>query len=52
MPRVKIFAHDGTPMEMHPRPVDVESKRPMGESYTGNDVQLDTAVTELLRQLR
>ncbi len=52
MPRVKIFAHDGTPMEMHPRPVDVEAKRPMGESYTGRDVQLDTAVAELLKEIK
>jgi tricorn protease len=51
MPSVKIFASDGTPMEMHPRPVDVPVKRPVGESFTGNDVQLDTAVSELLKQL-
>src|SRR5581483_2463760 len=51
MPSVKIFASDGSPMEMHPRPVDVPVTRPMGESYTGKDVQLDTAVTELLKQI-
>ena len=51
MPSTKIFASDGTPMEMHPRPVDVPVKRPVGESYTGKDVQLDTAVAELLKQL-
>jgi Tol biopolymer transport system component len=51
MPATKIFASDGTPMEMHPRPVDVPITRPVGESYTGKDVQLDTAVAELLRQL-
>ena len=51
MPGVKIFASDGTPMEMHPRPVDVAVTRPVGESYTGKDVQLDTAVAELLKQL-
>jgi tricorn protease len=51
MPGVKIFASDGTPMEMHPRPVDVPVTRPMGESYTGKDVQLDTAIAELLKQL-
>ena len=38
-------------MEMHPRPVDVPVTRPVGESYSGNDVQLDTAVAELLKQL-
>jgi tricorn protease len=51
MPGVKIFAHDGTPMEMHPRPVDVPVTRPMGESYSGKDSQLDAAVAELLKQI-
>ncbi len=51
MPGTKIFASDGTPMEMHPRPVDVPVKRPVGESYTGKDSQLDTAVAELLKQI-
>ena len=51
MPGTKIFASDGTPMEMHPRPVDVPVTRPMGESYTGKDVQLDAAVAELLKQI-
>ena len=51
MPSTKIFAADGTPMEMHPRPVDVPVTRPVGESYTGSDIQLDTAVAELLKQL-
>ncbi len=39
-------------MEMNPRPVDVAVTRPIGESYTGRDVQLDTAVRELLTQLK
>jgi C-terminal processing protease CtpA/Prc len=51
MPSTKIFAADGTPMEMHPRPVDVPVTRPVGESYSGSDVQLDTAVAELLKQI-
>ena len=51
MPSTKIFAADGTPMEMHPRPVDVPVTRPVGESYSGSDVQLDAAVAELLKQL-
>jgi tricorn protease len=42
---------DGQVMEMNPRPVDVPVTRPMGESYTTRDVQLDTAVKELLGQL-
>ncbi|OGX84731.1 peptidase S41 [Hymenobacter glacialis] len=45
-------ARDGKVMEMNPRPVDVAVTRPMGESYTGRDVQLDTAVKELLGQLK
>jgi C-terminal processing protease CtpA/Prc len=51
MPGYKILASDGTPMEMHPRTVDVAVTRPVGESYTGKDVQLDTAVAELLKQI-
>ncbi|HEX7797956.1 MAG TPA: S41 family peptidase, partial [Vicinamibacterales bacterium] len=51
MPSEKIFASDGTPMEMHPRPVDVQVVRPMGESYSGKDSQLDAAVAELLKEL-
>jgi C-terminal processing protease CtpA/Prc len=51
MPATKILGSDGTPMEMHPRPVDVAVTRPVGESYSGKDVQLDTAVSELLKQL-
>src|SRR6185295_2106969 len=51
MPGTKIFASDGTPMEMHPRQVDVAVTRPVGESYTGKDIQLDTAVAELLKQI-
>jgi len=51
MPQTKIFASDGTPMEMHPRPVDVAVTRPVGESYSGKDSQLDAAVAELLKQI-
>ena len=51
MPGTKILANDGTPMEMHPRPVDVAVKRPVGESYSGKDSQLDAAVAELLKQI-
>jgi tricorn protease len=51
LPASKIFASDGTPMEMHPRPVDVPVTRPVGESYSGKDTQLDAAVAELLKQI-
>ncbi|MHB8484518.1 MAG: S41 family peptidase [Candidatus Acidiferrales bacterium] len=51
LPFIRVNAADGTPMELHPRPVDFLVKRPMGESYTEHDVQLDTAVRELLKQI-
>ncbi len=51
LPFIKITAADGTPMEMHPRPVDIPVVRPIGESYTGRDSQLDAAVKELLKQI-
>ena len=31
---------------------DIAVDRPMGESYTGRDVQLERAVQELMNQLR
>ena len=33
LPRSRITDRNGAPMEMHPRPVDVAVKRPIGESY-------------------
>ena len=51
LPRMKITANDGTDMERHPRPVDVEVIRPIGETLTGKDSQLDAAVKELLKDL-
>jgi C-terminal processing protease CtpA/Prc len=48
MPRSKIRGADGEVMELNPRSVDVEVVRPMGESYTGRDSQLDAAVRVLL----
>jgi tricorn protease len=38
-------------MELNPRPVDVPVTRPIGETYTGKDSQLETAVRELLKQI-
>jgi Tol biopolymer transport system component/C-terminal processing protease CtpA/Prc len=38
----------GQTMEMHPRPVDVEVARPLGETENGSDAQLERAVHELL----
>ena len=51
LPRMKITANDGTNMERNPRPVDIEVTRPIGETLTGRDSQLDVAVRELLKQL-
>ncbi|MGA9771289.1 MAG: LpqB family beta-propeller domain-containing protein [Blastocatellia bacterium] len=51
LPFIKITASDGTLMELKPRAVDVPVVRPIGESYTGHDSQLDAAVRELLRQM-
>lgn len=51
LPRVKVFDNDGQLMEMHPRPVDVPVQRPVGESYTDRDSQLDAAARELLQQI-
>ena len=52
LPRSRITDRNGAPMEMHPRPVDVEVKRPIGESYGPRDSQLDKAVEVLLAQLK
>jgi len=51
MPATLIQGADGKNMENNPRPVDVPVTRPIGESYTGKDSQLDVAVKELLAQL-
>ena len=48
VPFERITDAAGKDMEMHPRPVDVLVQRPVGESYTGKDSQLDAAVKALL----
>ena len=48
MPQTRITTLDGKTMELNPRPVDIPVTRPIGESLTGKDSQLDTAVKELL----
>lgn len=52
MPSILITGADGKDMEGHPRPVDIAVTRPIGESYTGRDSQLDAAVKELLAELK
>jgi len=51
MPGTLITGADGKNMENNPRPVDIAVSRPIGESYTGKDSQLDAAVKELLAEL-
>jgi C-terminal processing protease CtpA/Prc len=51
LPRQLITGNDGVNMELNPRPVDVPVTRPIGETLTGKDSQLDVAVRELLGQI-
>jgi tricorn protease len=51
LPFIRIESADGKLMELEPRPVDVPVVRAIGESYLGKDVQLETAVKELLKQI-
>jgi Tol biopolymer transport system component/C-terminal processing protease CtpA/Prc len=49
-PGTKIFDLRGQNMELHPRPVDVEVQRPLGETELGTDSQLQKAVEVLLQK--
>lgn len=51
LPFSRITDHEGKTMELVPRPVDIDVTRPIGESYSGQSVQLDAAVKELLKEL-
>ena len=51
LPRMRVRASDGSDMEMHPRGVDVQATRPLGESAAGRDTQLDRAIRALLTRL-
>jgi len=51
LPRQLITGTDGKNMELNPRPVDFPVTRPIGETLTGKDSQLDVAVRELLAQI-
>ncbi len=42
----------GQDMEMHPRPVDVEQLRALGETETGVDTQLEKAVQVLMGEVK
>jgi len=52
VPFIKVDGADGKNMELVPRPVDVRAVRPVGESYSERDSQLDAAVQALLPRLR
>lgn len=51
LPFIKVTDNSGKNMELNPRPVDIAVSRPIGESYTDRNAQLDKAVSELLREL-
>ncbi len=51
VPGDRIRDTRGQDMEMHPRPVDVEQLRPLGETETGADAQLEKAVQVLMAEL-
>ncbi len=48
LPRQLIRGSDGKNMELNPRTPDVPVTRPIGETMTGKDSQLDRAIKELL----
>jgi Tol biopolymer transport system component/C-terminal processing protease CtpA/Prc len=48
LPRQLILGSDGKNMELNPRQVDIAVTRPIGESLTGRDSQLDRAAAELM----
>jgi C-terminal processing protease CtpA/Prc len=48
LPFIRVQDLSGQNMEMHPRPVDVEAERPLGETDAGADHQLEVAVKTLL----
>jgi len=51
LPSTRITGVDGKDMELNPRPVDQLVIRPVGESYTNRDAQLDAAVKALIASL-
>ena len=51
LPFMMNASQDGKALELVPRAVDIRVDRPLGESYTGRDSQLDAAVKELLAEI-
>ena len=52
VPGDRIKDTRGQDMEMHPRPVDVEVVRGLGETETGEDAQLQKAVQVLMGEMK
>jgi Tol biopolymer transport system component/C-terminal processing protease CtpA/Prc len=52
LPFMRNAQLDNAALERASRQVDIRVERPMGESYTGRDVQLERAVQELMAQTR
>jgi tricorn protease len=52
LPFMRNAQLDAAALERASRKVDIPVDRPMGESYTGRDVQLERAVQELMAQIR
>ena len=52
LPFMRNAQLDNAALERASRKVDIAVDRPMGESYTGRDAQVERAVQELLNQLR
>ena len=52
LPFMRNAQLDNAALERASRRVDIPVDRPMGESYTGRDLQLERAVQELMSQLR
>jgi C-terminal processing protease CtpA/Prc len=48
LPFITITTEKGEPMELHPRPVDIQVSRAFGEDGEGKDTQLDAAVKTVL----
>ena len=51
IPSTRVTDAQGRDMELRPRAVDISVIRPVGESYSGRDRQLDAAVKALLEAL-
>ena len=52
LPFMRNAQLDNAALERASRQVDIPVDRPMGESYTGRDAQLERAVQELMNQVR